>query len=151
MWQIWLIAAGLFFIIEIATVGFLVFWLGIGALFAMVVSFFTDNIIIQATIFLLSSTALILGTKPIIKKFINSKDNTITNAYSIIGKIGIVTQDINYANGTGQVKINGEIWSAKSDLDCVIPKDTKVEIIRIDGVKVIVSITKILDSCTLPN
>ena len=45
MWQIWLIIAGLFFVAEMITVGFLVFWLGVGALFAMVVSFFTSNLI----------------------------------------------------------------------------------------------------------
>ena len=46
MWGFWLIAAGIFFIVEIATVGFLIFWLGIGALFAMATSFLTDNIAI---------------------------------------------------------------------------------------------------------
>ena len=44
MWQFWLIAAGIFFIIEIATVGFLVFWFGIGAIIAMVVSLFIPNV-----------------------------------------------------------------------------------------------------------
>ena len=39
MWIFWLIAAGIFFIIEMATIGFLVFWLGIGALLAMVTAF----------------------------------------------------------------------------------------------------------------
>lgn len=139
MWQIWLIAAGIFIIIEIITAGFLVFWLGIGALLAMIVSFFTDNILIQCSVFLLSSTALILATKPLVKKFINSKDNTITNAYSIIGKTGIVTQDIDSSVGKGQIKINGEIWSARSDSDTFIPKDSEVEILKIDGVKVVVN------------
>ena len=55
MWQIWLIASGIFFICEIITVGFLVFWLGVGALIAMLVSFFTSNIIIQMSVFVVSS------------------------------------------------------------------------------------------------
>jgi len=46
MWQVWLIIAGLFFIGEIATVGFLIFWFGIGALLAMIVVYYS-NIIIQ--------------------------------------------------------------------------------------------------------
>ncbi len=73
MWLIWLIAAGIFFIVEIATVGFLIFWLGIGSLLAMVVSFFTDNIIIQTAVFVFSSVALILATKPLISKYITRK------------------------------------------------------------------------------
>ena len=68
MWGVWLIAAGIFFIIEIATVGFLIFWLGIGALLAMIVSFFTSNIIIQTAVFVISSTILIFATKPLVNK-----------------------------------------------------------------------------------
>ena len=72
-WQIWLIISGVCFIAEIATVGFLIFWFGIGALFAMIVSFFTTNIIIQTTVFLITSTIFILATKPLVKKFVDVK------------------------------------------------------------------------------
>ena len=63
MWQIWLIAAGVFLVLEIFTVGFLVFWLGIGCLLAMLVSFVTDSIIIQTAVFVISSGLLIFATK----------------------------------------------------------------------------------------
>ena len=53
MWVFWLIAAGVFFIVEMATIGFLSFWLGIGALLAMVTSFFIDNIIVHGSLTLL--------------------------------------------------------------------------------------------------
>lgn len=138
MWYIWLIAAGIFFIIEIATVGFLIFWLGIGALFAMVVSFFTDAIFIQTLVFVIASTLFILLTKPLISKYVDKDKPVSTNAYSVIGKKGIVTASINNLEGTGQVKVNGEIWSAKSEGDD-ISADTEVEIIKIDGVKLIVT------------
>ena len=78
MWQIWLIAAGIFFIGEIFTAGFLIFWLGFGALLAMLVSFFTSNIIIQMTVFVLSSGLLIFATKPLVNK-IAKKDIIPTN------------------------------------------------------------------------
>ena len=56
------------------------------------------------------------------------------------GKIGIVTQEINSLEATGQVKINGELWSATSnDNSSIIPKNTKVEIVKIKGVKAIVT------------
>lgn len=136
MWYLWLIAAGIFFIIEIATVGFLIFWLGIGALFAMVASFFTDNLLIQTTVFVISSSVLIPLTKPIVNKYFDDGKTIVTNAYSLIGKVGIVTTEINTLNSTGQVKVNGEIWSAKADED--IKQGTEVEILKIDGVKLIV-------------
>ena len=122
MWYLWLIAAGIFFIIEIATVGFLIFWLGIGALITMCVSFFTDNLLIPLT-------------KPLFNRL--NKGSTIqTNAYNLVGKVGIVTVDINPLEATGQVKVDGEIWSAKSEEN--IRKDVEVEVLKIDGVKLIV-------------
>ncbi|MEI3402075.1 MAG: NfeD family protein [Clostridia bacterium] len=137
MWQIWLIASGVFFIIEIFTVGFLIFWLGIGALLAMLISFLTNNIIIQTAVFVISSGILIFATKPLVNKL--TKTETVpTNVYSVVGKKGIVIEDINYSTGTGQIKSEGEVWSAKTNEQINIPKGTEIEIESIDGVKVIV-------------
>lgn len=137
MWQIWLIASGIFFILEIFTVGFLVFWLGVAALLAMLISFLTDSIIIQTTVFVVSSALLIFATRPLVNK-ITKKDTVPTNVYSIVGKKGIVIEDIDWATGKGQIKSEGEVWSAKTNEHINIPKGTEVEIESIDGVKVFV-------------
>lgn len=142
MWSFWLIVAGIFFIIEIATVGFLVFWLGIGALLAMITSFITSNIIAQTIVFVVSSCILIPLTKPLADKF-TGKKSVPTNSYSLINKHGIVTSDINPIEGIGQVKVNGEIWSAKTDDESTITKGTEIEVLKIDGVKLIVSPIKV--------
>ena len=140
MWQFWLIASGIFFIAEIITTGFLVFWLGIASLITMCVSFFTDNLIIQASIFVILSAILILATKPFVNKFIHKKDNTEkTNAFSIIGKTAIVIKDIDSINGIGQIKVDGEVWSAEGINGSNIEKGTKVEVKEIDGVRAIVT------------
>ena len=138
MWVFWLIAAGVFFIIEMATIGFLVFWLGIGALLAMVTSFITDSILIQALVFIITSTLLLIFTRPLVDKFIKVPKEVKTNAYSIIGKKGIVISKINNIEGTGQIKIDGDVWSAKSATDEDIPENTEIEIVEIDGVKAVV-------------
>lgn len=139
MWHIWLIIAGICFIIEIITTGFLVFWFGIGALITLLVSLiFPDNIILQTSIFIISSTFLMFFTKPFVDKFTKSDKKILTNAFSIIGKKGIVTQDINEAHSVGQIKVLGEVWSAKTDDGSTIEKGTTVEVIKIDGVKAIV-------------
>lgn len=138
MWVFWLIAAGIFFIIEMATIGFLVFWLGIGSLLAMVTSFFIDNIIVQFAVFLVTSSILIIFTRPLVNKFVKVPKEIKTNAYSIIGKKGIVTSKINNIEGNGQIKIDGEVWSAKSLDEEDIEKNTEVEIVEIDGVKAVV-------------
>lgn len=138
MWQIWLIIAGIFLIIEIINLGFLLFWFSMGALIAMVASFFIDNIIIQAIIFLISSTVLLFATKPFVNKVLPKESFIKTNSYSIEGKVGKVTADIEPIEGKGQIKINSEIWSAKSADNTYIPKDTEVIIEKIEGVKAIV-------------
>ena len=142
MWSIWLIAAGVFFIAEIATTGFLIFWLGIGALLAMITSFITNSIMIQTIVFVVSSCILIPLTKPLADKF-TSKKTVQTNSYSLINKHGIVTVDINPIEGVGQVKVNGEIWSAKTEDESTISKGTEIEVLKIDGVKLVVSPIKV--------
>ena len=137
MWYLWLIAAGIFFVAEMITTGFLIFWLGLGSLLAMITSFITDSIFIQTAVFVISSVVLIPLTKPLVKKYFDTGKSTVTNAFGVIGKTGIVTVDINSLEATGQIKVNGEIWSAKADSN--IPKGTEVEVLKIDGVKLIVS------------
>ena len=116
MWLLWLIAAGVFFVAEIFTAGFLIFWLGVAALVSMIISFFISNVIIQGTVFVILSGILMFLTRPLVDRFITKPDDKVaTNAYSIIGKRGIVIKEINEISGTGQIKVGTEVWSAKSN------------------------------------
>ena len=128
---------GVFLAIEIATVGFLVFWLAVGALFAMIVSFFTNSVLIQTTVFVVISSILIPLTKPFVDKYI-TKPIKPTNTDLLINKHAIVIKEINSINGTGQVKVTGEIWSATSEENNTIDEGTKVEVLKVDGVKLLV-------------
>jgi membrane protein implicated in regulation of membrane protease activity len=146
MWQIWLIVAGFFLILEFMTTGFLVFCFSIGALIAMIASFFIKSKVAQAVIFVITSTILLfVGKKIEGKKFTDTEkietaveNNIKTNAHSVENKIGKVTVDIEPDESKGQVKIDGEIWSAKSFNDTFISTGTEVIIEKIEGVKVIV-------------
>ena len=40
--------------------------------------------------------------------------------------------------GSGQIKFEGQVWSAKTDDQVNIPKGTEVEIIKFEGVKAFV-------------
>lgn len=113
--------------------GFFVFWFGIGALIAMLTSFFISNFFVQSLLFILSSAILLFLTKPFVNK-ITSKNITIpTNIYSIVGKEGLVVEKISNLESIGKVKINGELWSAISD--DIIEKDSKIKVLSVDGVK----------------
>lgn len=139
MWYVWLIISGVLMIAEIATMGFLIFWFGLGSLCAMIVSFFTDNLIIQTTVFVITSTLFIFLTRPISKKLSKNDKDVVTNVYAIIGKKGIVLKDINPTLGTGQIKVEGQIWAAKCEDGTTIDKGTEILILKIDGVKAVVT------------
>ncbi|MBP3708251.1 MAG: NfeD family protein [Clostridia bacterium] len=143
MWQVWLILAGIFVIFEmIIPTDFLIFWVGVGAAITSICSIFIDNITIQIGIFCISSVLLLFCTKPFIKKFTKSSADMPTNAYSNIGKTGIVISDIDPISGKGQVKIGNEVWSAKSTNQEIIKKDTLIKVDSIEGVKVLVSVNE---------
>ena len=111
----------------------------------MIVSFFTSNIIIQTTVFVISSALLIFATRSLADK-ISKKDIVPTNVYSIIGKKAIVIEDIDWASGKGQIKSEGEVWSAKTKEQINIPKGSEVLIESIEGVKAFVTPIKIVST-----
>ena len=137
-WVIWLIIACFFIVLEIFTSGFLVIWLGIAAVFALIFSLVFPKLIIgQAIVWLILSVILILLTKKFADKITST--TTPTNVYSVIGKKANVIAEINGEKATGQIKVDGDIWAAKTEeFNEVIPVGTIVEVVRIDGVKVVV-------------
>ena len=141
MWQFWLIVAGIFFIGEIFTAGFLLFWVGVGAIIAMISSFFINSVVVQTSIFVVLSGLLLFLTRPFVNKYVIDKDmdEVVTNAKSVISKKGVVIEEIDTVKSVGLVKVGEETWSATSETQDVIPKGTKVEVKAINGVKLVVT------------
>ena len=140
MWVLWLIASGVFFLGEIFTVSFLLFWPGVGAFLAFLTSLILpENLVAQVLVFVVSKVVMIVFTKPLVKKFFKSKDDTSMNNSAVLGKKGIVVKPITDESPVGQVKVNGELWSAiKSEKDKPIKAGESVIIEKIDGVKLLV-------------
>ena len=134
----WGILFGVFAFLEIITAGTLVsIWFCIGSLLAMIAAYFGASGAIQVIIFFIVSIVLLILTKPIARKLI-PKDET-TNVSIIIGMHGVVTEKINNIEAEGAVKVSGKEWTARSQSeDVVIDIGSKVEILEIQGVKVIV-------------
>ena len=137
-WFIWLIIAVLFIIIEMATVGFFLMWFAVAAAITALLSlFFPTAYVAQFVIWAILSVLLVTFTKKFTDKV--KPETTPTNVYSIIRKRALVTVAINNENATGQVKVDGDIWSARSEnYEETIAVGESVEILRVDGVKVIV-------------
>ena len=81
---------------------------------------------------------LLVLTRPIALKYFNNKRQS-TNVESMIGRQGVVLEDIDTIKSQGLVEVDGETWSARMDEpEGVIPKDTIVSVEGVQGVKLIV-------------
>ncbi|MBF8983936.1 NfeD family protein [Lutibacter sp. B2] len=126
----------IFVAVEIFTLGLTTIWFAIGSLMALIAAWLELSVLVQVFIFLITSIALLYFTKPITKKYLKI-GITRTNVDALIGEIGIVIKKIEKFN-TGQVKLLGQIWSAKSEDHEEIEENESVKVIRIEGVKIIV-------------
>lgn len=135
--MLWLIAAVAFGFIELITLGLATIWFAIGALIAWIFASFNAPLIVQVLVFLISSGVLLYYTRPIAQKVLKV-GHTKTNVETLKGKTAVVIKEINNLQGEGQVKVSGQIWSAKSFNDEKIPEDSIVEILDIQGVKLVV-------------
>ena len=92
----------------------------------------------QIIIFLLVSGALLALLWPLVKKFLRPNLKK-TNLDSVIGSVGLVTATIDNLSATGQVKLGGMEWTARSTTGKIIDPHTEVKVDRIEGVKVFVT------------
>lgn len=134
---IWLVAVIVFIIGEAGTVGLTSIWFAVGALGALIVSLLGGWIWLQVVVFLVLTTVALLLVRPLAKRYLKPRYSA-TNADRVIGAEAVVTQEIDNLQGQGLVNISGQIWTARSQDDSVLPVGTKVTVLRIEGVKVFV-------------
>ena len=139
LWAIWLILCGIFLLIEIFNISFLLIWPGIGSFFAFIASILGASIEVQIAVFAITTTIMIIFMKPLVKKFFKNKDDTKMNNNAMIGKKGIVIKEINSLEETGQVKVAGELWSAITLDNTKIQINEIVKVTKVEGVKLVVT------------
>ena len=133
---VWLIIAVAFGIAELMTTSLTLVWFSIGALVLMVLSTFIESVIIQIALFAaISITLLVTFTKYFVDKDKTFKYNT--NLQGIEQKTGVVKVEI-LPYATGIVTLTGEDWTAISDSNEKIEAGQLVNVIRIEGVKLVV-------------
>ena len=133
----WLAAFIVFAIGEAVTVGLVSVWFAVGALAALFAAALGAGLWLQIAVFLGVSALALALFKPLSSKFLKPKISA-TNADRVIGSPALVTETIDNTQAQGQVRVNGQVWSARSGQDIVIPAGTDVRVLRIEGVKVIV-------------
>ena len=136
----WLIAFILFVVGEAVTVGLVAIWFAVGALGALAAAALGGWLWLQIVIFLLLSALSLMLLKPLSRRWMAGHKAARTNADRVIGETALVTEDIDNTMATGQVQVDGQIWTARSAHGVVIPAGSRVKVLSIQGVKVMVEL-----------
>jgi len=136
---IWIVAIVIFVVIEAATIQLVSIWFGIAAIVALIVAALGAEIWLQVVVFIVVAALLLILTRPIVKRLQKKSPGAKTNADRVIGEQAVVLKAIDNDRAEGQVKVLGQIWTARSENGAKIPAGQKVVVQAIQGVKVIVS------------
>ena len=139
VYQIWLIAAIVLVILEVATTGFGVICFAVGAGFAALVAGLGASVTWQIVIFAIVSLLTFIFLRPVVMRLLDKRSKDVkTNADALIGRRGVVSERIDAAQHTGRVAVDGDDWKAVSENGEVIEKGTSVEIVKLDSIIVTV-------------
>ena len=132
---VWLVALIVFAVAEAATVGLVSLWFAGGALVALIAAGVNAPIWLQVLLFLVVSFVMLILLRPFVKK-VSKSQRIRVNADRHIGRTALVTEEIDNLEERGAVRLDGVVWSARSESGEVIPVGTKIVVRRIAGVKV---------------
>ena len=139
MWVIWLILLIISLVIEAATMGLTTVWCAVGCLVALIMDLchadVVAQIVVMAIVTVVSFIVCIIWIKPVVDARRMGKIQP-TNADRVIGHEGVVIVKIDPVAGKGQVKVDGQIWSAKCDVS--VEEGAKVKVLALEGVKAVV-------------
>ena len=136
-WIIWLVVGVALIVAEIFTMGFVLFWFGIGALAAAFAGFLGVGIGWQFLVFAVISIALTAMSRTIFLKYLplgDDENNVKTGMDALPGKVGTVTSASKGALMEAAVKVYGSTWTAYPiDGESELVEGEKVEVVQIKG------------------
>ena len=134
----WVVLVIVFIVVEIISLGLTSIWFAVGALAGAIAAGLGAPIWLQCILFIVVSAIALGSTRGLATKYLNNKLEK-TNAEGLVGDTVYVIEEIDNKNATGKIRVRDLEWTARamSD-DQIIPKDTKVVVREIRGVKCIV-------------
>jgi membrane protein implicated in regulation of membrane protease activity len=137
-WVWWMIAAGVLAAGEIATIGFFLGPVAVAAVLAAVVALAGGGLALQWVVFIAASIASLAVLRPLARRHLRTPARLRTGTAALVGAPALVLERVDL-NG-GQVKIGGEIWTARSyDEDEVIEPGVRATVMKIDGATALVA------------
>lgn len=135
-WILWLVLAVGLIVAEIFTLGFVLFWFGIGALAAAMVAFLGLGLGWQFAAFSVVSIALTAMSRTIFAQYWPHSDGKGMRSAidSLPGMVGTVSMASKGALNEGAVKVYGSTWTAfPLDGDTILVEGEKVEVVEVRG------------------
>ena len=137
-WVLWMIAAGVLAIGEMFTLGFFLGPIAVAAVIAAIVALAGGGVALQWVVFTAVAAASLLVLRPIARRHLRTPLQLRTGTAALVGAPAIVLERVDGRGG--QVKIGGEIWSARSfDDDAAFEPGPRVEVLKIDGATALVA------------
>jgi membrane protein implicated in regulation of membrane protease activity len=139
-WVLWLIAAVLFAIGEMLTLGFFLAPFAGGAAVAALLAGLGAGAILGWAAFLVVSILGLLVVRPIARSHKRTPPAIRTGTAALVGRSGLVLERIANREGMGCVKIEGEVWTARAYEESeTIEVGTPVQVVEIRGATALVS------------
>ncbi len=141
---VWLGAIVLFGAAEAVTAGLVSIWFVAGAAAALIGAVAGAPALVQVVLFIAVSAAALAATRPLVRKLTAGRA-VPTNADRVLGLEAKVTEAIDNENASGAVYVDGKTWTARSADGGVIPADSVVKIVKMEGVKLFVEKIKVME------
>ncbi len=139
-WVLWLIAAVVLALGEIATLGFFLAPFAAGALVASLTSAAGAGTAINLIVFLVISVLALGALRPLARSHRRQPALSRTGTAALVGRHAMVVERIANDEGVGCVKLDGEVWTARAyDDDDVIEQGRRVHVVEIRGATALVS------------
>ena len=136
LWVVWLVGAVGLAIAELHSGDFTLLMLAGGCLFGLFAALIIPAFWAQAIIAALSTALLLWVLRPTLLHRVRSMPGYRSSLDRMVGSSGLVTQAI--TADAGEVKIDGEVWSARSLEGTPIAADQEIDVYGIDGTYLLV-------------
>ena len=141
VWHCWVIAASVLLIAEIYIPGFFVACFGAGCLASALAAALGLGLKWQLVGFSFGTLTVYLTIRPLFLKYCYRATGGVkTNVDALIGRIGRVSERIDPDTHEGRVKVGGEDWRGVSVDDVAIEVGRKVEVLNVNGTKLLVRV-----------
>jgi len=138
-WVLWLIAAVLLAGAEMVNTSFYLLPFSIGAAGAALVALLGAGTPIAVVVFAVLTAVSFAVVRPIARRHLAAPPHLRTGTAALVGQRAIVIERIANDEGVGSVRLNGEVWTARSyDEDEVFEAGTRVHVMEIRGATALV-------------